>query len=146
MIRRWLKLRAKIRYWKRRALKAESGLRDALDSLDAEVIRNRYREDTFASAAVLGHRGMYGLPPREGPALQRPRQQLTVATTATAATAPLFSGSWDTGFTWADKEEFKLEWLPAVNAGTVSLPQAQQDFAAEIARRRIPLNDDPFSH
>lgn len=129
MIRRWLKLRSRVRYWRKRALRAEQRTESMVYLLEAETVRNREREDTFVSAAVMGQRGMWGMPPRTGPV--EPKQ-----------VGPIAPASWDAGFTGADKWEFETIHLPdAIRAG-VSPQKAKQDFARIIASRRLPLNDE----
>ena len=119
-----LRYRIKSRYWQRRALIAERELR-------AERYRNLAREDVFASAAVLGQRGMFGIAPRVGPAYQtpQPRQQ--------PPPDPMqLSG--------ADLMEFEIEWKPFIPAH-ITEAQAKQKFINEVViPRRQPLMDDPF--
>ena len=100
--------------------------------LNAEMFRNREREDVFVSASVLGQRGMYGIPPRSGPALQSaPTPQPTTPT-----------DPW-MNLPWADKAEFQTEWWPLAQQQNRSEMQARQDFMGELARRK-QLNDEPF--
>lgn len=136
-MRRWLRLRSRIRYWHRRALKAESQLADKAMLLEAERVRNQIREDTFVSASIMGQRGMYGVPPRVGPAIQSPKRIEKPVNQYPA---------WDANLTWADKQEFELEWKTAAERAGVGMAKAQQDFLMEIAKRRVPLQDDPFSN
>src|SRR5258705_3544602 len=70
-LRKWLSLRycLRARHWRARAVRAERELALLRLSLLAETYRNRQREDTFASAAVLGQRNMWGIAPRSGPAV-----------------------------------------------------------------------------
>ena len=126
---RW---RSLARYWHRRAKKLEATVDMLRAELNAELNRNREREDVFVSATVMGGRQMYGISPRIGPALQRQE--------AIAATA---SDPWQQ-LPWADKAEFQTEWLPlAIQRGRSEM-QARQDFMAELANRK-QLNDEPFS-
>lgn len=106
--------------------------------LEGERDRNRVREDTFVSASVMGQRGMYGVPPRMGAAIQPP----------TKAIAPVVEQytAWDSHLSWADKQEFELEWKTSAERAGVSVHRAQQDFLVELAKRRTSLNDDPFSN
>ncbi len=102
--------------------------------LNAEMNRNREREDAFASAAAFGARGMYGIAARVGPALpSAPQAQLTTATDPWA------------NLPWADKAEFQTEWWPLAQQSGRSEIQARQDFMRELANRR-QLNDEPFSN
>ena len=126
---RWRHWRARARYWHLRAAKAEA-------SLEAECLRNREREDTLVAVPMrLG--GLFGIQPRSAPALARPQSRPIPAPIAAAS-------PWD-ALTWADKQEFDMYWKPDAEAAGISLQQAQQKFLAEIAQRRIPLNDEPFS-
>lgn len=128
LLRRWLSLRFRLqaRYWKRRALLAER-------LLEAETNRNREREDTFVSASVLGGRGMFGLTPRSAPA-EIPRKAIPSQALQT----------YD-GLTVPERMEYEVEWLPDAVRHGISPAQAKQDFMAELAKRKQPLNDDPFS-
>jgi len=121
---RLLRLRSQLRYWRKRAWLAEA-------RLEAESIRNRQREDSFVRAAVMGARGMWGVPPRVGPAL---RQSVQVSTPA----SPLMTG--------ADQLEFETFWLPDARRAGVSAQQALAEFTQELQKRKVPLNDDPYSH
>jgi NAD(P)-dependent dehydrogenase (short-subunit alcohol dehydrogenase family) len=105
--------------------------------LEAERERNMIREDTFVSASIMGQRGMYGVPPRVGPAIQSPKRIEKPVNQYPA---------WDANLTWADKQEFELEWKTAAERAGVGMAKAQQDFLMEIAKRRVPLQDDPFSN
>ena len=129
------RLRVRVRYWKRRALKAEAQAQLLIEQLDAEMWRNRDREDTFVSASIMGQRQMFGVPPRSGPAIP--------------PSAPIKSvnpyPTWDAGLTWADKQEYELEWKPDAERAGVNPQQAQRDFLEKIASRRLSLNDDPYN-
>ena len=120
---RLFRLRAQLRYWRRRAWLAEA-------RLEAEFNRNRQREDSFVSAAIMGSRGMWGVAPRTGPALQ-PKQAIE-----TKAIHPQLTG--------ADQMEFDMYWLPDAKRANVSEAQALNEFMQELAKRRTPLNDDPY--
>lgn len=128
-MRRWFKLRARIRYWSRRALKAERQLSELRDHLAIEVDRNRMREDTFVSASIMGQRGMYGVAPRQAPPLKR------------VAAVPV--DEWST-LRYADKQEFEMVWRPEAERAGVSLPQARADFLRELEKRPT-LTDDGFN-
>jgi len=130
---RILHWRARARYWQRKAEKLERTVNMLRRELNAETERNRNREDVFVSATVMGTRGMYGIPPRSGSALQ--------AVTPTPAVA---SDPWQQ-LKWEDKAEFVTEWLPLAQQNGRSEMQARQDFMAELANRR-QLNDEPFSN
>jgi len=105
-------------------------------SLEAERYRNLEREDTFVSASVMGQRGMWGMPPRTGPAFQSNQ----------VSRIPPQPQNWDAGFSGREKIEFESIHLPDALAHGVSAQQAQRDFARVIASRRMPLNDDPYSN
>jgi hypothetical protein len=127
---RWRHWRARAKFWRGRALKAEG-------QLEAERWRNLEREDTLVTVPMrLG--GLWGMPARDAPApvkqVNRRPAQLT------ASTDP-----WDT-LTGADMMEFDLEWKGAAEAAGVPLSVAKQQFLAEVIMpRRMPLNDDPYS-
>jgi len=140
---RIFRLTARARYWKQRALKSERFLvaeQNRLDhtitllrdELNAEMNRNREREDTFMSATVMGGRNMYGVAARIGPALKR--QEAAVASQ---------SDPWQQ-LPWEDRAEFATEWWPGAQAVGRSEMQARQDFMQELAKRK-QLNDEPFS-
>lgn len=120
LISRWLSLRWRIqaRYWKRRAFELERQLK-------AERYRNLAREDTFASAAVLGARNMFGLAPRGGPA----------PLTAKNVT-PQQSFDPMAGLSSIEKAEFQTYWLPDALRANVSEAAALISFRAELAQRR----------
>ncbi len=122
---RLLRLRAQVRYWRARALKAEM-------RLEAERYRNLTREDFFVSASVMGQRGMFGVPPRTGPAAKK-------TITTQIQQQPL-------AMTGAERLEFETLWLPDARVAGVDDNTALRDFMQEIAKRRVPLNDEPYAH
>jgi len=145
-LRRWLKQNARLRYWKRRALKAESVLDEALikhagvvaelrDSLEAERYRNMSREDTFVSATVMGGRNMFGVPPRTAPAMKQVGYSST-------AMGPV--DAWQ-ALSASDKAEFETFYKPAAEANGVPIQQAKAAFLVEIAGRRA-LTDEPYNN
>lgn len=126
---RWIHWRARARYWRHRALEAEA-------SLEAERWRNLEREDTLVTVPMrLG--GLWGMSARSGPAPTRQPQRIAAA----PLTGP--SDPWH-ALSWADKNEFEMFWKADAEAAGVPLQQARQQFLAELASRRTPLNDDPF--
>lgn len=137
---RFFRLLARVRYWKHRALKAEARqfalvveheteLIKLREQMEAERWRNYSREDTFASAAMLGSRGMWGVAPRTGPAsMQRPPSLMEVA-------APMMSG--------ADRMEFEQFWLPDAERNGVTRQRAEKEFLEELAKRKA-LRDEPM--
>jgi hypothetical protein len=132
-LRKWLSLRYRLRArrWRARALAAESE-RDTLKlQLAAERYRNMAREDTFASAAVLGSRGMWGVAPRSGPALGEQQRQ-------PAPTPDPYNLS------GADLMEFETFWKPDMPAGMTELEAKRQFVRDVVVPRRMPLNDDPY--
>lgn len=137
---RFFRLLGRVRYWKRRALVAEqkcldlatgfaADTKEMQEQMDAEMYRNRMREDTLTSARGLGAKGMYGLAPRVGPALtQKPQSLLEAA-------AP--------SMTAIDKMEFETEWLPYAIQNGFTRQQAERDFLKELTNRKA-LNDEPM--
>lgn len=133
------RLIARVRYWKARALAAEARnvqlivdneteLIRLREQMEAERWRNLSREDSFASAAVMGSRGMWGVPPRTGPAqTQRPPSVLEAV--------PAITG--------ADRMEFETEWLPYALRNNITQQQAERDFLQELAKRKA-LHDEPM--
>ena len=114
----WLRRIGAAEYWRLRAHRAEA-------ALEAEVWRNRNREDVFVSAAILGGRGMVGIAPRSAPA----------TLPGTAPRVLQAANPWET-LTWHEKAEFETEWLmPAMNQG-ISKQKAEADFMAELLRRK----------
>ena len=129
---RILHWRARAKFWQRKYQTAFAEVRHLRAELNAEMNRNREREDTFVSASVMGSRGMYGVAPRSGPARQRMNQ--------TAAVPAYSADPWD-GLSWADKQEFELYWVKDAEAAGKTRAQARQDFMNELASRKT-LNDD----
>lgn len=125
---RWQFWRWRYHYWRRRAVTAERALQSEKD-------RNRAREDELITVPMRAM-GLFGIAPRESPAL--PKQVSRPALSAPA-------DPWQ-ALTWQDRQEFEMFWKPDAEAAGVSLSQAQQKFMQEIANRRQPLADDPFSH
>jgi hypothetical protein len=116
---RWKRWRARAKYYQRRVVELESALATLTDGMEAEVMRNRAREDTFVSAAIMGMRGMFGVPPRTGPALQRPSQ----------SAQPLHSPDpFDTILTGVEKMEFQTIVLPDAMRAGVSEAEARRHF------------------
>ena len=134
LLRKWLglKYRIRARRWRERAMKAEAELVSLKLQMIAETWRNRAREDTFASAAVLGSRNMFGIAARSGPAqVERKPQSQPVDPYQ-------LSG--------ADLMEFETFWKPDAEAAGIGLTQAKQEFIKQVVLpRRQPLNDDPFN-
>lgn len=129
---RLLRWRAQVRYWHRRAAKAEAECGLLKLQLAAERWRNMSREDTFASAAVLGSRNMWGLAPRTGPALQESTKQPAQQPDPYNLSGP-------------DLLEFDTYWKPDAEAGGVPLMEAKRQFIQQVVMpRRMPLNDDPY--
>jgi len=133
---RILHWQARCRYWRRQAEAAKAEVGRLQLSLIAERCRNMQREDTFVSASILGQRGMWGIAPRSGPALQpteKPKAQHQ------PPDPYALSG--------ADLMEFDLEWKPIAEAQGISLIEAKRKFIAEVVvPRRLPLNDEPFAN
>lgn len=121
---RILHWKARAKFWQRRCAKAEERAAELAAQLDAEVWRNRAREDTFISATIMGGRQMYGVAPRSGPA----------ATTQPQRAVPAPS-SYD-GFTGTDRMEFETIWLPDAERNGVDPRVAKATFMAELANRR----------
>ena len=121
--------RTRMRYWRQRARQAERELK-------AERYRNMAREDAFVSASIMGQRGMFGVAPRTGPALQRQR-----APEPTIAADP-----WATNLTGAEKLEFDTLWWPDAQLAQVDRATAQKQFYETVMQRRQPLNDEVFNH
>lgn len=80
----------------------------------------------------MGARGMWGVPPRVGPALQSQTKQPEQPRNS------MLSG--------ADQMEFEMFWLPDARQAGVSEGQALNEFVQELAKRRTPLSDEPYSH
>lgn len=129
---RWRRWRARAKHYQRQAAKLELALKELRADFDAEMYRNRAREDTFVSAAVMGARGMFGVPPRTGPARQPEQPQ------------PLHQPDpFEVLLTGADKLEFETIVWPDAQRANVTRAQAQQHFL-ETVRQRRQLNDEPF--
>jgi hypothetical protein len=134
LLRRWLSLRYRLRTrrWRLRAQQAEAEVFRLRLQLAAERDRNMEREDTFASASIMGQRGMWGILPRSGPAGAEKVQ-------AKPASDPF-------GLTQIEQMEFDTYWKPDAEAAGIGLAQAKQQFFKEVVLpRRQPLNDDPFN-
>jgi len=129
---RILHWRARAKFYRLQAEKLERTVSLLRRELNAEMERNREREDTFASATIMGGRNMYGVAARIGPALKR--QEAAVASQ---------SDPWQQ-LPWEDRAEFATEWWPGAQAVGRSEMQARQDFMQELAKRK-QLNDEPFS-
>ncbi len=127
---KWRHWRAATKFWRKRALKAEA-------SLEAEMLRNREREDTLITVPMRAM-GLFGIPAREAPAplvrnVSRPTSQLVKST-----------DPWDS-LSWADRQEFDMYWKDDAAAAGVPLMQARERFLAEVViPRRQPLMDEPF--
>ena len=136
------RLATRLRYWKRRALAAEqavvtmqaycdSQVSEARLREEAERWRNVEREDMFVSAAILGSRGMIGIPPRSGPALKPVSQQRLLTT----------PDPWD-AVTGAEKMEYETFYRPDGLAMGLTEIQIRQRFMQDLAQRKA-LNDKP---
>lgn len=125
---KWQFWRWRYRYWRKRAVKAER-------ALEAEKYRNLEREDTLVTVPMR-IQGLWGMPARNAPASLA--KQVSAPRQLTQATDP-----WD-ALSWADKQEFDMEWKQAAAAAGVSEQQARQQFLLELQNRRIPINDEPF--
>ena len=133
---KFFRLYARLRYWRTKANYLEKKLAiergrvlDVQAQAEAERYRNLEREDMFVSATVMGTRGMYGVPPRVGPAQVKQIPQLAQAADPWSA------------LHFNEKAEFETEWMPAAEAYGKSRQQAQQDFLLELANRKS-LNDE----
>lgn len=124
-----LRLYARLRYWHRRALRVEAELAQVQAQAQAEMWRNRYREDMMAAAAVFGSRGMVGIQPRNGPA-EMPRPLLAEAPDPWKAVTPI------------ERMEFQTQWVPAGLQQGLTMDQMQRDFLKELAGRK-QFNDEP---
>jgi hypothetical protein len=131
---RWRRWRARAKHYQRQAAQLEVTLRELREDFEAEVWRNRAREDSFVSAAVMGARGMFGVPPRTGPAIQRQAQP-----------QPFHPPDpFDTLLTGADKLEFQTIVLPDARRAGVSDAEARRHFLEDVLQRRQSLNDEPL--
>lgn len=127
----FFRLLARIRYWRSRALRAETRVIEVSAQAEAEKWRNVEREDTFVSAAVLGGRGMIGMSPRSGPAAPRELPRLLAEADPVSAITAL------------ERMEYQTQWLPAGREKGLSEKRIMQDFIAELATRKS-FNDEPL--
>jgi hypothetical protein len=131
---RWQFWRNRSRYWRAKCRAAEVRYGQLLLQAEAERWRNVAREDTFASASILGARAMWGVAPRTGPAAtQRPPSLLDVANQSGLPT-----------MTGPDRMEFETEWLPFALRNGISRQQAENEFLQELTKRKA-LNDEPMN-
>ncbi len=126
---RWRHWRAQAKFWRKRALKAEA-------SLEAERWRNLEREDTLVTVPMrLG--GLWGMPARTGPApmkqVNQPPRQLTQS-----------ADPWDS-LSWADKQEYDMQYKDAAAAMGIPEWRSKQEFLAVVESRRNPINDELFT-
>ncbi len=144
---KFLRLLARVRFWKHRALKAEqqctelitqfeAEIHELKESNDAEMWRNRSREDELITVPQR-LQGLWGMPPRTGPARMK---QVNQPSRALAQPAD----PWES-LTWADKQEYELQWKDAALAQGIPEYIAKQQFLAELQSRRIPIHDEPFA-
>lgn len=127
---KFFRLLVKIRYWRLRALGAESELKTVRAQAEAERWRNQGREDMFASAAIMGSRGMWGVPPRTSPAELKQVNQVMPSLDPFSQLA------------FKDKAEFEAFWWPDAQIVGRNRQQAQNDFLMELAKRKS-FNDEP---
>lgn len=145
-MKKFFRLLARVRFWKHRALKAEQRISDLIEQYAAEIQelkesneaerwRNMSREDDLITVPQrLG--GLWGMPPRTGPAMKVNQRPPALAKPA---------DPWES-LSWADKKEFEMFWKADAEAANVPEHIARQQFLAELANRKIPINDEPFSH
>jgi|SRR5215831_12643399 len=145
---KFFRLAARARYWKRRALEAEARVISVIENYEhemakvrsdahAEMWRNREREDTFVSAAVMGGRGMWGVVPRKAPATA-PEPQVIIQPPQTPDPYPLRG---------MQLLEFEGEWWPIAQQQGIPRNEAIRKFTEELARRnQTRLEDDPYSN
>jgi hypothetical protein len=126
---KFFRLLARIRYWRNRALRAETRIIEISAQAEAERYRNMSREDAFASAACLQGRGMVGIVPRDAPAETRRSRFVEQV------------DPWQ-ALTRIEKDEFEKEWLVDAITHGVDPRRAQQDYLKELARRK-QFNDEP---
>lgn len=135
-MKRWLRLHARVRYWRRRAKSAESNESDLRAQLEAEKWRNLEREDILVMAP-LRMAGLWGTPP--------PRTEPAIAAKREVRETPRLAQStdpWDT-LSGADKAEFEMYWKADAEAAGVGILQARERFLTEVVLpRRQPLMDD----
>lgn len=125
---RWIHWRARSRYWRHRALRAEA-------QLEAERWRNSEREDTLITVPMrLG--GLWGMPARSGPA---PTKQVSRIAPAPPVTA---TDPWIAQTTPEERWEFDLYWKQDAQAAGYSDAQAKQEFMRRLQERK-QLIDDP---
>ncbi len=131
---KFLRLLARIRYWRSRALRAEHKWIELHAQAEAERWRNQGREDTFVSAAVMGGRGMMGVPPRYGPAetMQPIQSRLTTVSDPMSA------------LTGLEKMEFQTYYLAPGREQGLSTQRIEQDFLRDLAKRK-QFNDEPMN-
>jgi hypothetical protein len=127
---RWRHWRARAKFWRGRALKAEG-------QLEAERYRNLEREDTLVTVPMR-MAGLWGIPARSGPA--EPIKQINPTPSLLQSADP-----WD-NLTWGERQEFDMEWKTDAEAAGVPIREARQKFLEEVNKRRQPLNDDPYSN
>lgn len=132
MVMKFLRLAAKVRYWRQRTIRLERELAETKAAAKAEYYRNMMREDTFVSAAVLGGRGMIGMSPRNGPAeIPQPPRIVTA------------SDPWN-AISGSDLMEFNTQWLPLGLEKGLTVGQIRQDFLRELGNRKA-FNDEPMN-
>ncbi len=144
---KFFRLLSRVRFWKHRALKAEqrcdalikefmAEIQELKESNDAEMWRNRAREDELITVPQR-LQGLWGMPPRTGPARMKQVNQPPHALAQPA-------DPWD-ALSWADKQEYDMQWKDAALAQGIPEYAAKQQFLAELQARRIPINDEPFT-
>lgn len=125
---RWRHWRARAKFWRGRALKAEA-------ALEAERYRNLEREDTLVTVPMR-MAGLWGMPARSAPA--EPIKQ--------ASKPPLQIAAPGDEWTWADQQEFNMYWMPPEGSDATTVRQMKERFHNEvIIPRRQPFNDDNFN-
>ena len=129
---RILHWRARARYWRKKFEQAEAQIAELSARADAEMWRNREREDTFVSAAILGGRGMFGIAPRTGPAAKPQPKVPSLPTEPWQALTPI------------QRMEFETQYLPDALRNNVPEHVARAKFLSDMAQRGS-FNDEPFS-
>lgn len=124
---RWRHWRARAKFWRGRALKAEA-------SLEAERYRNLEREDTLVTVPMR-MAGLWGIPARSGPA--EPIKQVN--------RPPLQIAALGTDWTWADQQEYEMMWKPPDGSDASTVRQAMERFHNEVIVPRRAFNDDNFN-